>query len=191
MNITTDKVVSNSIDYQKKVRDTENISGKEKIKEKLLKDFSSAASNDKYIKAKIKNNNIRLTAYENNVSKNQFIESKLEEVSRLVKEGKMDEAWEVIRSSKFDNKEILSGNFTKNAPLAEQVDYFKLVNAIDKLKLEKEFVLIQIASQNLSSISSDFKNLNKEYNTADNISSESFNDMKIDSKRVLELVSKA
>ena len=77
MNITSDKIISNSNDYQKKIKEDDSLSitkiNKNKMSEKLLKDFSTVSSSDSYIKAKIINNNIRLTNYENNISKNQFI----------------------------------------------------------------------------------------------------------------------
>ncbi len=192
MNITSDKIISNSNDYQKKIKEDDSLSvgkiSKNKMSEKLLKDFSTVSSNDSYIKAKIINNNIRLTNYENNISKNQFINTKLEELNSLVKNEKNDDAWKIIDETKFDNKTILSDRFTKNAPLIEQIDYFKTVNNIDKANLEKEFMSIQIASQNLSSVSSNVKSVNQEYNTADNISSKSIKNMNIDSKRVMELI---
>lgn len=194
MNITTDKVFNNSTDFVKKAKES-SITGDvgrvkmSKISEKLFKDFASVSSDDNYVKSKIHSNNQRLSIYEYNVSKSQFIDDKLTQITNFVDEGRLVEAWDVIKTSKFDKKTVLLNHFTEGSPIAEQLDYAKAVISAEKKVLDKEFAAIQVTSQNLSSITPDVKLLNNKVENNDSfINSDSINSTKLDTSRVMNLI---
>lgn len=195
MNITSDKVVSNSQEQLKMLKKTEGTESPEKIKkskmsEKLFADFASVSSNDIYIKAKIQNNNTRLSAYEYNVSKSQFIEQKLGDLQILAQNGQTEEAWSLIKESSFDKKPVLMEYFNEGAPLQNQIDFALQSSNRTKQKLDKEFAAIQIASQNLSSISPDVNMINRSNDrpAETTITADAVNTLTFDSKRVMKLI---
>lgn len=201
MNITSDKVAMNSTQLLKtaKKNSTSSVDNNEKLTmaEKLHRDFASAGMSQSYVKNKIISNNAQLLSYENRVSENQFVSERLKEVQNLVAEGKKSDAWQVITTSSFEQKNVLANMFDENAPLETQLDYAQLLVMKDRVELAREFRALQVAAQNLSSISPNPQVLNNAQKSEDelkaqlqsDISSYSTKNGELSGKRVMDLIS--
>lgn len=157
MKITAQQIQANStqlLKQAKKIEKTEQVTIS-RMAEKLHRDFASAGSNVDFIKNKIASHNNQLISYENKISENQFIRQKVAEVKQLLSKGDNAQAWNVIEATTFNNKQVLSAMFDKNAPLSIQADYVEMLVLKNKVELDREFRKLQIASLNLSSLSAD------------------------------------
>lgn len=155
MKITTQQVQANSTQLLKQAKKIEktDLTQEKRMAEKLHRDFASATSNVDFVKNKIASHNNQLISYESKVSENQFIRQKIAEVKHLIAKGDTAQAWNIIEETTFNQKNVLSKMFDKNAPLSVQADYVEMLVLKNKVELDREFKKLQIASLNLSSLS--------------------------------------
>jgi hypothetical protein len=157
MKITAQQIQANStqlLKQAKKIEKTEQVMNS-RMAEKLHRDFASAGSNVDFIKNRIASHNNQLINHENKVSENQFIRQKIAEVKQFLAKGDNTQAWNIIESTTFNNKQVLNVMFDKNAPLSVQADYVEMLVLKNKVELDREFKKLQIASLNLSSLSAE------------------------------------
>ena len=87
MNINTNKLASNSNAFLKKLKDIGSTSKSDKkdnqISKKLKNDFFDIKFNDKSFKSRIVNNNKRLSRYEYDMTKLQFLQTKTQELENF------------------------------------------------------------------------------------------------------------
>ncbi|OHD13176.1 MAG: hypothetical protein A2086_09700 [Spirochaetes bacterium GWD1_27_9] len=194
MNINTGKLVSNSELLLKKVKeqDTNNKvvqkTENDIPKEKLLKDFADIKFNDNNFKSRIMSNNNRLSTYENELSKIQFIEQKLSIIETAQQGNNTEEISKIINESIFNNEQILKNHFKSNDNLQNDISNLKDVISNSYENLNKEFKAIEIASQNI--ISTNSKQFNMVEESIQNIGSTNLlNTFNLSNKRVMELIS--
>lgn len=200
MNITTDKTSSGTIQgwkAAKKINETETITQNSgNIAEKLHKDFASVGMSVSYVKNKIISNNNRLLAYEEKVSENQFVKEKLNDLRGILSGYPEEEAWKFIAKTTFHGTPVLTQFFDRNAPLVAQLDYAEMMTMKRKVELDREFRALQVASQNLSSISPEPAMIESR-KTAEEVHSQLQKDMvsyslksaDLSGKRVMDLIS--
>lgn len=189
MKITTQQVQTNStqlLKQAKKIEKTEQTLNS-RMAEKLHRDFASAGSNVDFVKNKIASHNNQLINYESKVSENQFIRQKIAEVKHLIAKGDTAQAWNIIEETTFNQKNVLSTMFDKNAPLSVQADYVEMLVLKNKVELDREFKKLQIASLNLSSLSAT-PSMITEGRTGSELAKESDAHL-LDGKRVMDLIS--
>ncbi|MBQ1999674.1 MAG: hypothetical protein II220_09375, partial [Spirochaetales bacterium] len=87
----------------------------------------------------------------------------------------------------FNNKQVLSAMFDKNAPLSIQADYVEMLVLKNKVELDREFKKLQIASLNLSSLSADPSMITQ--GRAGSELTKNPETHLLDSKRVMDLIS--
>ena len=195
MDINTGKLSSSSNLFNKKIKenDLNNKISKEESKSnntsKILTDFADIKFNNKDFKARIIENNNRLTTYENEISKLQYVEQQIEKLEKYIK-GKNDlKIREILDNSIFNNENVLKDYFSSANNVKEELEKAKIKIEREYSKLDIEFKAIEIANQNILSlnpnsfkISEDISSFSSNSNIFDSFSN-------INSKRVLELIS--
>ncbi len=196
MNIHTGKLASNSTSFIKEAKKQDSSTKtskiksneKENISSKLLKDFPEIKTDNKAYRSRLVNINKRLTEYETNLSKAQFIEEKLKTIEVFQKANQIDNISDLIESSTYKNEKILKNYFTSNKNFDAEIQ--KAKNEIQKtfIELDNEFKAIEITSQNIISLYSYPMNIND--NSIKNLNLEELiNTTNLDNKRVMDLIS--
>lgn len=195
MDINTGKLASSSTFFQKKIREVESgekVTKESKIKDslhsKILNDFNDVKYSDKDFKIRIIENNNRLTNYENELSKIQYMEQRLDRIESLDVVKDKSEIAQIIDESIYNNKNVFDGYVNSNNYLKEDIKKVKeyIVSSYDAL--ENEFKSIEIASQNILSLSPSYsQDSMEEINSAD-ISS-AVDVMNVNKKRLMDLIS--
>ncbi|MCG8572696.1 MAG: hypothetical protein MJB14_21400 [Spirochaetes bacterium] len=195
MNINTNKLASNSNHFLKKLKEMSGTSQKDSSKEKIIKklksDFSDIISTNNSFKARLLNNNKKLSQYENEITKLQFMSSKRDEIySLLSQNADPDQVFSVINNSLYDQQAILKPFFPDKDNIVPQLENLNQILSQTESTLEKDFKAIEIASQNILSIHS--------INYSEDNQSAAFQDLdfqnliqhsNLDTKRVLDLIS--
>jgi hypothetical protein len=197
MMIDTGKIASNSFSVLKRIKDNETnlkISKNDQtihqdITNKIKQDFSDIKLNDKSIKTRLVNLNNQLNDHETEVSQTQYTDQKIKLIESLLAKNDLKQANDVIENSLFNNQKILKEFFKTDEDLQEQVTRAKKVIESRFSELNKEFKTIEVSSQNMVSL----------FSYSDNLSSESFKNLNLDkiiessiklnNKRVMDLIS--
>jgi len=195
MDINTGKLASSSTFFQKKIREVESgekVAKESKIKDslhsKILNDFNDVKYSDKDFKIRIIENNNRLTNYENELSKIQYMEQRLEQIESLDVVKDKSEIAQIIDESIYNNKNVFDGYVNSNNYLKEDIKKVKEYIFSSYDALENEFKSIEIASQNILSLSPSYsQDSMEEINSAD-ISS-AVDVMNVNKKRLMDLIS--
>lgn len=162
MNINTGKLASNSEAFLKKIKEQENgntvssINEKsQSIKKKLLNDFADIKFADGSFKGRLLSNNFKLSEYELEYSKNQFVEERLKSLENAYEDNDLKKVTEIINHSVFNNKNVLKDFFPESQNIDDSI--YNAKSAIEKnfKFLSKEYKSIEVASQNILSVNQD------------------------------------
>ncbi|HPO49419.1 MAG TPA: hypothetical protein PLO89_03755, partial [Spirochaetota bacterium] len=162
MNINTGKLASNSEAFLKKIKEQENgktvssINEKsQSIKKKLLNDFADIKFADSSFKGRLLSNNFKLSEYELEYSKNQFVEERLKSLENAYEDNDLKKVTEIINHSVFNNKNVLKDFFPESQNIDDAI--YNAKSAIEKnfKLLSKEYKSIEVASQNILSVNQD------------------------------------
>ncbi|HNZ25906.1 MAG TPA: hypothetical protein PK385_04330 [Spirochaetota bacterium] len=195
MDINTGKLAGSSTFFQKKIREVESgvkVAKESKIKDslhsKILSDFNDVKYSDRDFKTRIIENNNRLTNYENELSKIQYMEQRLEEIESLDVVKDKAEIVRIVDESIYDNKNVFDGYINSGNSLEEDIKKVKEYISSNYGVLENEFKAIEIASQNILSLSPSYSQDSiEEINFADINSA--VNVMNVNKKRLMDLIS--
>ena len=197
MNIHTGKLASNSTSFIKEAKKQDSSSKISKIKKekeegisrKLLKDFPEIKTDDKAYRTRLVNLNSRLTEYESNLSKAQFIEERLKNIETFLQGKETDKVYNLIETSTYKNEKVLKNYFTLDNNLDTQLQNAKKIVAETFANLENEFKSLEITSQNIISLYSYPMNVND--NTIQNLNQleKLVNSTNLNNKRVMDLIS--
>lgn len=194
MNINTGKLISNSELFLKKIKEQDanqkisnDVGEKDGIKERILNDFADIKYANDSFKGRFLLNNFKLSKYEFEYSKNQFIDEKLDSIQMAYDKGNLDEIKDIINNGIFNNKNVLMDYFSKDENIQTSLDTAKeMVNEKYEV-LSREYKSIEVASQNILSINQDtiahsksiLKDLDKD---------SLINTTRVDSKRISQLI---
>lgn len=195
MNINTGKLASGSNLFFKKLKENSSVDLKKKdekeskISEKLKKDFFDISSNVDNFKSRIISNNAKLSDYENKLSELQFIKSKNDQISDLYNQNELTEIDKIIQNSKYNNRNVLIDFFNTDSDLKSQIDGLYDYIAQQENRLNKDFMAIEIASQNIISMNSiNITELDQIGKVTDLDLSSTISSYNIDNSKVLELI---
>lgn len=162
MNINTGKLASNSELFLKKLKEQESVKnvtsekeGSKNLKQKLLNDFADIKFGDNAFKGRLLSNNLKLSKYEYEYSKNQFVEEKLNVIQDAYKSDNLSKVNDIIDSGVFNNKNVLKDFFMNNEDIKIALSKAKDIVDANYKTLSKEYKSIEIASQNILSINQD------------------------------------
>ncbi|HOV15163.1 MAG TPA: hypothetical protein PK771_12815, partial [Spirochaetota bacterium] len=162
MNINTGKLASNSELFLKKIKeqDTNNSIDSEKeksnnIRQKLLNDFADIKYAHDSFKGRLLSNNFKLSKYEYEYSKNQFVEERLESIQKAYDKSDLNGVKEIISNSIFNNKNVLKDYFSDNNSIKDALKNAKAFVDENYKTLNREYKSIEVASQNILSINQD------------------------------------
>jgi|GEM_PF-1446431 len=197
MDINTGKLVSNSTSLYKQVKKNdlnENVSKLEKIKNdsktnQIFTDFNDIKLNNKSIKEKLTEINNLITQHENELSKIQFIEQKIEILEGYNKKNDRTNIDNTISNSIFKGEAVLKEYFTSanEGSLDKRLEEVK--NKINEkyYQLDKDYKAIEITYQNLISLySHDSKNPQESMEKIN--FKELLNTTNLNKKRVMDLI---
>lgn len=196
MNINTGKLTPNSSQLIKetKKKDLAAKSSKitnlkeDKISSKLLKDFPEILTNNKSYKTRLVNLNNKLTEYESELSKNQFVEEKLKAIEDYFQKKENNKISDLIDTSIYKGEKILKNYFTQNKNFEMQIENAKKEVEKNFIELENQYKTIEITSQNIISQYSYPMNIGE--NTIKNLNlDELVKSTEINNKRVMDLIS--
>ncbi|MBP7554209.1 MAG: hypothetical protein KA885_12355 [Spirochaetes bacterium] len=195
MDINTGKLAGSSTFFQKKVREAESgvkVTKENKIKDslhsKILNDFNDVKYSDKDFKIRIIENNNRLTNYENELSKIQYMEQRLEQIESLDVAKDKAEVAKIVDESIYNNKNVFDGYIKSSASFEEDIKKVKEYISSNYNVLENEFKSIEIASQNILSLSPSYSQDSIEEINSTDISS-AIDVMNVNKKRLMDLIS--
>lgn len=194
MDINTGKLSSSSNLFNKKVKenDTNNkvskLEEKENNSSKILNDFADIKFSNKDFKARIIENNNRLTSYENEISKLQYVEQQISKLEEYIKERNLPKIRDILDNSIFNNENVLKNYFSSANNVEKEISLAKEKVSLQYSRLDMEFKAIEIASQNILSLNPNSFRISEDIT---NFSSNSniFETLSVNSKRVLELIS--
>lgn len=196
MNINVGKLASNSSSILKKIKENDinnKTSGIGKIKEYNLSNpinielSQSGSENTQFVK-RFKEINKSLTEYENDLSKNQFLEQKANEITTLLSNNNETEIRKLVADTKYEGKKILTQFFKVKNPADTGLTEMKNTIKEKFEDLDTMYKKIQISTQNLLSMVS-YPGEKDEINTTDLKINLDNNLINIDSKRVMDLIS--
>lgn len=197
MNINTNKLASNSNHFLKKLKEANGSSKKDGLakenffSDKLMNDFFDIKSDTQSFKARIINNNLRLSRYESEMTELQFVNEKINEITNLLQNGENDEVITgIIKDSVYDDKPVLKELFPSGADLQQQIETIRAANSQRKTELDKEFKAIQIATQNIISLNSSITAFEKSDSIIGDMKFEdAVRSSTLDNRRVMDLIS--
>lgn len=195
MQINTGKLASNSLNFLKQIKENdsnikskiERINGRENLSDFFKSEIFSSNETDQIFKTKVVNIQNQIRAYENELSKTQFIYQQLGEIEKYLSENSFEEAKKVIANSNFNKEPVLKEFFDSNKSIDKQLIEAKnnIENKLDSL--EKEYMKISIATQNIYSIFSQ-SNLTEEVTKGLDLT-DMVKHSKLDNRKVLNLIS--
>ncbi len=193
MDINTGKLSSSSNLFNKKVKenDLNKISKENKSNNtsKLLTDFADIKFNNKDFKSRIIENNNRLTNYEKEISKLQYIEQQIEKLEKYLQEKDNLKIRDILDNSKFNNENVLKDYFSSANNVAKELEQAKNTIQQQYAKLDMEFKAIEIANQNILSLNPNTFKISEDISTFSSNTDIFESISNINSKRVLELIS--
>jgi hypothetical protein len=194
MDINAGKLASNSTNFLKKIKDNDSNSriskvenkNSEDLSKKIKIDFASIKNDNKIFKDKIIGINNSLSKYEEELSKNQFIEQKFEEIDAALEKNNIKKANQIIENSAYNSEKVLKEYFKSNNA-ADDLENAKVILDQKNSALNEKFKVIEIASQNIISLYSyplpvsDAKIQNIDINSL-------YNSTNINAKKVIDLI---
>lgn len=197
MDIHTGKLASSSTSF---IKETKKIDPNSKISEiksnkeegisrKLLQDFPEIKTDNKSFRSRLVNINKRLTEYETNLSKTQYLDERLKAISDLLHGKEIDKINTLIETSTYKNEKVLKNYFTPNGNIEMQLQNAKKIITESFSKLDNEFKALEITSQNIISLYSYPMNVND--NNIKNLSQleKLIDTTNLNNKRVMDLIS--
>jgi len=194
--INTGKLASTSSSLIKKIKENESENSTSKISKtkdatianKLLHDFADIKNENQSYKNRLININNKLTDYENELSKTQFVENKIRSLEDFTKNNENEKIAETIDNTTYNGEKVLKEYFHNTKVTLEELG--KVIQKIYEKydDMNEQFKKIEVASQNIISLYSFPMNINDS-----SISSLSIGDIlkstNINQKRVMDLIS--
>jgi uncharacterized membrane protein YccC len=158
-----------------------------------MNDFFDINNDNQTFKARIINNNLRLSKYESEMTELQFVNEKLNEITNLLQTKNSETAvQDIIENSLYNSRPVLQELLSDSEDIASQIEDIRGANAVRQKELEKEFKAIQIATQNIISLNSSiaaFQNQGSEGITEGIEVEEALSSINLDNRRVMDLIS--
>jgi hypothetical protein len=160
MTIDTNTIVSNSNLFQKKIKDAQNVSKSEKIgsdnvtsaDRRVISDFADVTQTDNSFKRRIMENNARLTAYEDDYNRLEFLQQQIEMIENLDIAKERADIDAVIEDSVYGGKNIFAKYGEGADEIVSSLSEIKRSVAVEQAALEQDFKAIEIANQNILSL---------------------------------------
>ena len=160
MTIDTNTIVSNSNLFQKKIKDAQNVSKSEKVgldnvtsaDKRVISDFADVTQTDNSFKRRIMENNARLTAYEDNYNRLEFLQQQIEMIESLDIAKERADINAVIEDSVYGGKNIFAKYGEGADEIVSSLAEIKRSVAVEQAALEQDFKAIEIANQNILSL---------------------------------------
>ncbi|MBQ3922427.1 MAG: hypothetical protein II707_03950 [Spirochaetales bacterium] len=160
MTIDTNTIVSNSNLFQKKIKDAQNVSKSEKIgsdnvtsaDRRVISDFADVTQTDNSFKRRIMENNARLTAYEDDYNRLEFLQQQIEMIENLDIAKERADINAVIEDSVYGGKNIFAKYGEGADEIVSSLSEIKRSVAVEQAALEQDFKAIEIANQNILSL---------------------------------------
>ena len=160
MTIDTNTIVSNSNLFQKKIKDAQNVSKSEKIgsdhvtsaDKRVISDFADVTQTDNSFKRRIMENNARLTAYEDDYNRLEFLQQQIEMIESLDIAKERADINAVIEDSVYGGKNIFAKYGESADEIVDSLAEIKRSVAVEQAALEQDFKAIEIANQNILSL---------------------------------------
>ncbi len=195
MIINTGKVISSSSILFNQVKENDSSAkitsadeSKKKNSSRIFTDFAETNYSDNAMKNKFLTINNYLTQYENDLSRLQFAEQKINELQHLQGNLGKNEIEKFINEAKFNDEKVLAIYFPDINNYNEYITEAKNKIQNELKSLSKDFKQIEITSQNLTSLFTHKAGIDGE-----NLKTIDLNDLikniSIDKKRVLDLIS--
>ena len=135
MTIDTNTIVSNSNLFQKKIKDAQNVSKSEKVgldnvtsaDKRVISDFADVTQTDNSFKRRIMENNARLTAYEDDYNRLEFLQQQIEMIENLDISKERADIDAVIENSVYGGKNIFDEYGKSADEIVAQFDAIKKV----------------------------------------------------------------
>ena len=194
MNINTGKLGSSTNILFNKIKENEKndkISETKEsgLKQKLLNDFADIKFIESNFKTRIINNNARLSNYENEQSRIQYMNQRLDLIEdQFAKNASKESIQKIIDESNYAKQNVLKEYFRNESDHSAALEKTRNAIADKQNELEKEFKKIEIASQNIVSLNSNLQNT--PLDSVKDLKNENLTDtMSLNNKRVMELIS--
>ena len=160
MTIDTNTIVSNSNLFQKKIKDAQNVSKSEKVgltnvtsaDRRVISDFADVTQTDNSFKRRIMENNARLTAYEDDYNRLEFLQQQIEMIENLDIAKERADIDAVIEDSVYGGKNIFAKYGESADEIVSSLAEIKRSVAVEQAALEQDFKAIEIANQNILSL---------------------------------------
>ena len=160
MTIDTNTIVSNSNLFQKKIKDAQNVSKSEKVgldnvtsaDKRVISDFADVAQTDNSFKRRVMENNARLTAYEDEYNRLEFLQQQIEMIESLDIAKERADINAVIEDSVYGGKNIFAKYGEGADEIVSSLSEIKRSVAVEQAALEQDFKAIEIANQNILSL---------------------------------------
>lgn len=192
MDINTGNIVSNSSNFFKKLKevgDTKISKDKVNTTKKIKEDFADIKFSDKNLSSKLMENNNRLSKYENELSKLQFVQQKIEVIRPMIENNDFNKANTIIENSVYNNKQLLKDYFTTTENFPKELTKTQELLNTKQNSLDNEFKSIEIASQNILSLfSNNDNNSSVEFTKNINLTATTTK-YNLNNKRVIDLIS--
>ncbi len=189
MDIISNKVAHDIPVSLKKLKENEKITSlgvsDKRMSEKLFNDFADIKNINKDFNSRLLSNNTKLSIYEEEMSKNQYMTERANLLENSLKQGKLSEFNEIVGSSIFKDENPLSVFFTKQDEPLSQLSHLRSAISLTDEKLKRDFKAIEISSQNFLSLNT--------YSTEINMTGIQnpgiFKPDSINNRRVMDLIS--
>ena len=160
MTIDTNTIVSNSNLFQKKIKDAQNVSKSEKVgldnvtsaDKRVISDFADVTQTDNSFKRRIMENNARLTAYEDDYNRLEFLQQQIEMIESLDIAKERADINAVIEDSVYGGKNIFAKYGEGADEIVSSLAEIKRSVAVEQAALEQDFKAIEVTNQNILSI---------------------------------------
>ena len=160
MTIDTNTIVSNSNLFQKKIKDAQNVSKSEKVgldnvtsaDKRVISDFADVTQTDNSFKRRIMENNARLTAYEDDYNRLEFLQQQIEMIENLDIAKERADINAVIEDSVYGGKNIFAKYGEGADEIVSSLAEIKRSVAVEQAALEQDFKAIEIVNQNILSL---------------------------------------
>ena len=160
MTIDTNTIVSNSNLFQKKIKDAQNVSKSEKVgldnvtsaDKRVISDFADVTQTDNSFKRRIMENNARLTAYEDDYNRLEFLQQQIEMIENLDIAKERADINAVIEDSVYGGKNIFAKYGESADEIVSSLAEIKRSVAVEQAALEQDFKAIEIVNQNILSL---------------------------------------
>ncbi|MBR3731241.1 MAG: hypothetical protein IKN25_01200 [Spirochaetales bacterium] len=196
MTIDTNTIVSNSNLFRKKIKDAQNVSKSEKVgltnvtsaDKRVISDFADVTQTDNSFKRRIMENNARLTAYEDEYNRLEFLQQQIEMIGNLDIAKERADINAIIEDSVYAGKNIFAQYGKSADEIVDSLDEIKRSVAVEQTALEQDFKAIEIANQNILSLNTVISD--KSVSQIAQMDIQALNDsIRLSNRRVIDLIS--